>query len=605
MASILHPVSPADIQRELDRIWESLETKNVARASLFNLIFYTQKNPRSTYIQKIAQKVVEKFPSRVIFVTIDKDAREDFLKTEVSILSSSKGEFDVACDYIQIQASGSSHERVPFVVLPHILTDLPVYLVWGEDPCQKDPLCGQLEQLANRLIVDSEATSSLPKFASSLIEHHERAHCDIADLNWARIESWREMLSIAFHSKGNLEQMQRSQKITISYNSQETPFFCHTQIQSVYLQGWLACQLGWQFLNLRKENNTLLFSYQTTTGPVEIALSTFQLSNLPPGLILSVEVSTREGELHAKSMRAPLSLYLYKSRVGPLACQRNLSSRDLGAFPQSSQPHEKNGWFKLLLIENLKSRSLDDRREIIIPGDYAITVIYCVEHFIALSKRAIQDHGAFFVALSGGSTPKALFEHLASATYFPMVEWDKIHVFWSDERAVPPDHPESNYHMAVHAGLLKGIPKEHIHRMRAEENIEKNADSYEQEIAAALQGRNFDLVMLGMGEDGHTASLFPHTEGLKCQNRLVIANYIPDKKIWRMTLTYDCINAAHHSAIYVLGASKKTTLAKVLLSSNQFEQYPVQKVGTPTHPALWIVDQDAAEELITKKEEKK
>ena len=174
MTSILHPVSPADIQNELDRIWESLETKNVARASLFNLIFFTQNNQRSSYIQKIAQKVIEKFPSRVIFVTVDKDAKEDFLKTQVSILSSSKGEFDVACDYIQIYASGSSHERVPFVVLPHILTDLPVYLIWGEDPCQKDPLCGQLEQLANRLIVDSEATSNLPKFASTLLEHYDR-----------------------------------------------------------------------------------------------------------------------------------------------------------------------------------------------------------------------------------------------------------------------------------------------------------------------------------------------------------------------------------------------------------------------------------------------
>ncbi len=291
-----HPVSPADIQNELDRIWESLETKNIARASLFNLIFFTQKNPRSTYIQKIAQTVVEKFPSRVIFITIDKDAKEDFLKTQVSILSSSKGEFDVACDYIEIQASGSCHERVPFVVLPHILTDLPVYLVWGEDPCQKDPLCTQLERLANRLIVDSETTGNLAKFASSLLEHHDRAHCDIADLNWARIESWREMLSIAFNSKDNLEQIQRSQKIVICYNSQETPFFSHTQIQSVYLQGWLACQLGWQFLNLRKENNTVLFSYKSATGPVEIVLSTSQLSKLPPGLVLSVEVFTTNGE---------------------------------------------------------------------------------------------------------------------------------------------------------------------------------------------------------------------------------------------------------------------------------------------------------------------
>ena len=111
-----------------------------------------------------------------------------------------------------------------------------------------------------------------------------------------------------FYAKDNLQQIQRSQKITISYNSQETPFFCHTQIQSVYLQAWLACQLDWQFLNLRKENNTLLFSYQTATGPVEIILSTFQLANLPPGLILSMEVSTVDGE-HFSFKREPEILH--------------------------------------------------------------------------------------------------------------------------------------------------------------------------------------------------------------------------------------------------------------------------------------------------------
>ena len=187
-----------------------------------------------------------------------------------------------------------------------------------------------------------------------------------------------------------------------------------------------------------------------------------------------------------------------------------------------------------------------------------------------------------------------------------MIEWNKVHLFWSDERACPPDHPDSNYNMAMQAGLSKmPIPKEQVHRMRAEEKIEENASAYEQEIAAALKGRPFDLVMLGMGEDGHTASLFPHTEALKVQNRLVTANYLPEKNVWRMTFTYDCINQASNIAIYVLGASKKVTLAEVLLSPNQFDRYPIQKVGTLTRHALWIVDEAAAAELLAKKEQKK
>ena len=255
-----------------------------------------------------------------------------------------------------------------------------------------------------------------------------------------------------------------------------------------------------------------------------------------------------------------------------------------------------------MLIEKLQPRSWDERRDIIVPGDNPMTLIYCVEHFIAASKRAIKDHDAFFVALSGGSTPKAIFERLSSPPYDQMIEWNKVYLFWSDERATPPDNPDSNYHMTMHAGLSKlPIPATHIHRMRAEENIEENAIAYEKTIHATLKGRPFDLVMLGMGEDGHTASLFPNTEGLHVKNRLVIANYIPQKQTWRMTFTFDCINQAENIAIYVLGASKKMMFAEVLLSK---KFYPVQNVGTATHRALWIADQAAAEELIAKKEQK-
>lgn len=287
-----HFVSPADIQTELNRIWESFETTSVTRACLFNLIFFTQKNHRTHYIERIAQKVVEKFPSRVIFVTVNKAAQEDYLKTAVSILPSSKGEFDVACDYIHLETGGTFQERIPFVVLPHILPDLPVYLIWAEDPSKDNPLCKQLEQFADRLIFDSESTDNLTRFASSALEHYEKSHSDVADLNWARIESWRDMLSMAFYSGDKLKQIENAKKITINYNSQETPFFCHTKIQATYLQAWLACQLSWQFQSLRMEGNALLFIYQGRSGPVEIALRAVQETKLPPGLILSVDILT-------------------------------------------------------------------------------------------------------------------------------------------------------------------------------------------------------------------------------------------------------------------------------------------------------------------------
>lgn len=294
-------VIPADIQDALNKIWESFETTNTTRASLFNLIFFSKKNNRTAYVQKLAQSVIEKFPSRVIFIAVDKKSNEDFLKTEVSILSSSRGEFDVACDYIQIEAGGESESKIPFVVLPHILPDLPVYLIWGDDPSQVDPLFHQLVPFANRLIFDSETTENLSGFSKSLLGLHENAQIDIADLNWARLESWRNLLSMVFYSEESLERIQHAQKIDISYNAKESQFFCHTPIQSIYLQTWIACQLNWTFKTAHREKDHLFFSYQSNHSSVEINLSPVLNAKLPPGLILTLDIITQDHHTYSFS----------------------------------------------------------------------------------------------------------------------------------------------------------------------------------------------------------------------------------------------------------------------------------------------------------------
>ena len=295
MTASLRPVTPAAIQDELNRIWESLETTNTTRACLFNLIFYTQKNYRVGYIQKLAQAVIEKFPARVIFVTVDKTNPQDQLITQVSILTSSKGDYDVACDFIQIDASGASQVKVPFVILPQILPDLPVYLVLAEDPSHDDPLANELKQFAHRLIFDSEATNNLSHFASSALHHAATSHADIADLNWARIESWRDMLSAAFYSPERIEDLRKINSVQLTYNSHSSTYFCHTRIQSLYLQAWLACQLQWTLTQVRLEKEVLSIDYTRGKSPLEISLIPMSNANLPPGLILTMELTTSEG----------------------------------------------------------------------------------------------------------------------------------------------------------------------------------------------------------------------------------------------------------------------------------------------------------------------
>lgn len=237
----------------------------------------------------------------------------------------------------------------------------------------------------------------------------------------------------------------------------------------------------------------------------------------------------------------------------------------------------------------------DDRRDIIVPGDPKQTLTFCADQFVTLSEDAIGERGAFFVALSGGNTPKALYQMLSNQDYRKKVDWSKVHLFWSDERCVPSDSPESNYHMAMEAGLASlPIPKNHIHRMHADDpDTEEAASDYEALIEKVVPDSTFDLIMLGMGEDGHTASLFPKTHGLHSQKRLVVANYIPSKEIWRVTFTFNLINTARHIDIYVIGKSKAAMLKTVLTSPYNPDELPIQKVGTRQQKALWITDSDA------------
>jgi 6-phosphogluconolactonase len=236
-------------------------------------------------------------------------------------------------------------------------------------------------------------------------------------------------------------------------------------------------------------------------------------------------------------------------------------------------------------------KAFDGRRDLVVPGDYQTTLQYCVEHFLVVAQEAIEDHGYFAVALSGGSTPKAIYQGLADPVHRSKIDWKKVLVFWSDERNVPPYDPESNYRMAMDAAFSHlPLPTQNIHRMQAEGDIEEGALAYDKLIRATLKDLSFDLVMLGLGEDGHTASLFPRTHGLHATERVAIANSIPQKDTWRMTLTFDCINAARNIVVYVLGKSKAKILKTVLTSPYQPDDLPVQYVGTPEHKALIIAD---------------
>ena len=220
--------------------------------------------------------------------------------------------------------------------------------------------------------------------------------------------------------------------------------------------------------------------------------------------------------------------------------------------------------------------------------------------FIASANAAIVRSGRFTVALSGGSTPKALYALLASPAYRDRIDWSRAHLFWGDERCVPPDHPESNFRMVREALLSKiQIPGENIHRMAGEKEPNEAAADYESELRnffALGPGHlpRFDLILLGLGEDGHTASLFPGTTALSEQERLVAAPYVEKFKTHRLTLTLSVINAAAQVTFLVTGESKSTIVKKILGSEPYSRTYPAVKVTPADGHLTWLLTQDAA-----------
>jgi 6-phosphogluconolactonase len=235
------------------------------------------------------------------------------------------------------------------------------------------------------------------------------------------------------------------------------------------------------------------------------------------------------------------------------------------------------------------------------------------ERVTSLAERAIANRGEFAWALAGGKTPEELYQLLASAPYAARIDWTRVHFFWSDERCVPADHPDSNYRMARES-LLDRVrpPAAHVHRMQGELPPLLEASRYERELAEVGPANvtagspssalpRLDLILLGMGADGHTASLFPGTAAVSERQRWVTATRLEGREVARLTFTLPLINAAAAVLFLVAGADKAPALARV--AGHPHEPQPVEAPGDPLPAQLvrpttgqleWLVDAQAA-----------
>lgn len=234
--------------------------------------------------------------------------------------------------------------------------------------------------------------------------------------------------------------------------------------------------------------------------------------------------------------------------------------------------------------------------EIIIAEDSAQLVEMLAARLVMTARQCIDERGSFSFALSGGSTPRALYQKLASPDWKGQIEWEKCDIVFGDDRAVATDDALSNYRMAREA-LLDYVPAR-VHRIETERpDLESAAADYEI-ILRGLGGR-LDVVLLGLGDDGHTASLFPHSPQLEVRDKWVTATPVAslEPHVRRITLTFDCINAARHAWFLATGAGKAERVYDVLRGSKNIAKWPAQGVNLQSGELVWFIDDAAAHDL--------
>ncbi|TXI40945.1 MAG: hypothetical protein E6Q59_02870 [Nitrosomonas sp.] len=259
-------------------------------AYLFNLVVFSPFKHRTPYLQRLVQSIADNFLSRVLFVEIDDTTpnSEPVIQFQSSALR--KEPNITGYEEITFKVPKDQSEKVSFLLLPYLLPDLPVVMLWGQDPTTEHEILPQLIKFSNRLIFDSETAEDLARFSHRILTHADTTSTDLVDLNWARIKGWRDAFDEVFDCPARLEQLTLAKKISITYNSRQDEFFHHCTTQALYLQGWLSHQLGWKLRHLEPSKPTTRVVYFTGSGEAIVELRGIVSDERTPGAILGVEI---------------------------------------------------------------------------------------------------------------------------------------------------------------------------------------------------------------------------------------------------------------------------------------------------------------------------
>ncbi len=269
---------------------KDLNTPGQIKACLFNLVVYAQEEKRAAYLQELERTILDKFPCRIIFIEkSEKD--EDLLDVSINTQIADKVKKRFNYDEILIRSGKNMLSRVPFLVIPNLAPDLPIYLLWGQDPTADKKILPKLEGYASKLIFDSECTSSLRGFATEMLNLMKSRKTDVMDLNWASIAGWRDALATVFNNQECVEKLKTAPTISITYNEKKTEFARSHQTKAIYLQAWLASCLGWEYLSKEFNGNSGRIYYKNETSETVVSLIGEERDSLSAGAIIGFEAS--------------------------------------------------------------------------------------------------------------------------------------------------------------------------------------------------------------------------------------------------------------------------------------------------------------------------
>lgn len=312
-------IALTDIDKELTQLWRSMEGGNRVRACLFNLVVYSQYGESRETFQTLFDLVTSKYPCRVIHIQLDSSATKEYLNASVRAENIGSGNQAVSCDQILITCSPSQIQKVPFLVTRHLVPDLPIYLLWGQDPTTEPHIFPQLEKFSTRCVFDPSDAQDLPAFTQRMLHHLDVSPKELLDLNWARLSSWRALFQQTFHSQQLIEELSQTSQLTLTFcpdpSQGDSPSF-----QALYLQAWLGSRLQWKPQKLQRTDSEWTLSATRPSGALTISLRPDPSLSLLPGQLSSVELTSQSGA-HTSMKRISNSQQLEIQRSSTEKCE--------------------------------------------------------------------------------------------------------------------------------------------------------------------------------------------------------------------------------------------------------------------------------------------